>query len=476
MANEIASTTTMTDQEKMLASQLIDRSMLLLACAGVQDRDAQRHGTGKTAYFIRYERMKVPLVPLSEGNTPDNSSFTLSQVTVTLDQWGDLITVTDVAQLTTMHPLVQECINLLAENAQRVIDREIQLVWLAGTNVQYGDASVTARSSITSSMTVTSASIGYAVVTMENNGAPPRNGPNGGVILSTAAGSSDPAGTSVRDGIGSTNSPTIAQGMHYVAICAPAPLQDIMAEATAFGSWADVARYNNAQAIYNMEAGIWRGIRWVKSNHIPRFKMLGNTTAAVVSTNAFGTDTPVVTAVDGGGTLLSSTVYYFAVTRKNLLFGFEEDISVRHSMTSTATGDNESFTFDFSACSQDYAYNLYFGSANTDAGLKLYSENILPTDGTITVTEVSTSSTTKPANIATSSAPTAVHPIYIHGQRSTTWVGLQDLELFVVKSGASKSDPLNQRTPISYKFMGKSMIKDQLRLLRWEVASNFPAR
>lgn len=476
MANEIVNTTTAYDQEKMLAAQLIDRSMLMLACAGVLDRDAQRHGTGKTAYFVRYQRMNVPLSPLAEGVTPDNSSFSLQQVTVTLDQWGDVITVTDVAQLTTMHPLVQECINLLAENAQRVIDREIQIVWLAGTNVQYGDGSVTARSSITSSMVPTSASIGYATVTMDNNGAPPRGGPNGGVILSTAAGSTAPAGTGVRDGIGTTNNSNLAQGMHWVAIAGPAPLQDIMAEATAFGSWVDVARYNNAQAVYNMEVGIWRGIRWIKSNHIPRFKMLGNTTAAVTTGNSFGTDTPVVTAVDGGGTLTSGTTYYFAVTRKNLLYGFEEDISIRHSMQSAATSNDESFTFDFSAVDDDYAYNLYFGSSDTDAGLKLHTENIVPTDGVITVDSVPTSTTTKPANIATASAPTAVHPIYIHGQRSGTWVGLQDLEMHIPKSGATKDDPLNQRQPIGYKFMGKAMRKDETRMLRWEIASNYPSR
>jgi hypothetical protein len=44
---------------------------------------------------------------------------------------------------------VEQVLELLSDNAQRVIDREVQIVWLSGTNIIYGDGSVSARSSIT---------------------------------------------------------------------------------------------------------------------------------------------------------------------------------------------------------------------------------------------------------------------------------------------------------------------------------------
>ena len=97
MANEITSSTTSTDQEKFLAAKLLSRSLQKLVAASLCDKVEQKKGAGLTAYFVRYKRMNVPLVPLTEGTDPSNSSFSLEQVTVTLDQWGDVITLTDVA-------------------------------------------------------------------------------------------------------------------------------------------------------------------------------------------------------------------------------------------------------------------------------------------------------------------------------------------------------------------------------------------
>src|SRR3954469_7969743 len=123
MANEIVASTTATDQEKFVAAELIRRSYLRLVTASVCDKVKQAKGAGKIAYFIRYKRMFVPLGTITEGTDPANSTFEVDSVTVTLDQYGDVITMTDVAQLTTLHPLMQQAMELLADNAQRVMDR-----------------------------------------------------------------------------------------------------------------------------------------------------------------------------------------------------------------------------------------------------------------------------------------------------------------------------------------------------------------
>jgi N4-gp56 family major capsid protein len=458
MANEITSTTTASDQEKFLASKLISRSLQKLVAATACDKVPQKKGAGLTAYFIRYRRMNVPLVPLTEGSAdPANSSFSLDQVTVTLDQWGDVITLTDVSELTTSHPLLQQATELLSDNAQRVIDREIQIVWLAGTNVQYGDGSVTARNAITSSMKATDATINKAYVTLALNGAPPRGGPSGGQVVG---------------GAGSLNS-----GMSYLGICGVEIIRDVMATGTSLGTWASVAMYANQKALYNNEVGQWLGIRWVETNFIPRFKILGNTTAAVVSGNSFGTDTPVVTAVDGGGTLTSSTTFFYKVTRKDLTRGFEEDISIPHSTASTATGNNESFTFNFSSSHRWVRVQpvLRFrraGGTGTDATLKLHTQNIA-VGTTITVTANPTGATA-PANIKTDGSVTAVHVAYIHGNESCNWVSLQNLEVIMSDpQKATVGNALRRFRTLGYKFMAKAMIRDSTRLLRMEVASAY---
>lgn len=443
----------------MLASKLIQRSMLKLVCASICDKIPMEKGTGLTAYFVRYKRMNVPVTALTEGTDPSSSSFAIDGTNVTLDQWGDLLNVTDIALLATNHDVVRQVLDLLSDNAQRVIDREVQIVWLAGTNILYGDGSVSARSSITNTMKLTDALITQARVQLSDQGAPPRNGPSADVARVESGGD-------------------IRQGNSYVAICGPQVLAEIQQPGTVLGSWVSVAMYNKPMDLYNSEVGTWLGFRWVETNFIPKFTMLGNTTTAVTSGQSGGITGLVVTAVNGSGSLKSSTTFYWKVTRKDLLRGFEEAISIAHSTASAATGDNESFTFALPSTS-GFVYNVYFdteaaGGDGTDAKLGLVSANNAAS-ATVTVTTNPAATTTAPANISTSStdAPSTVHPVYIHAQASTNWVGLQNLEFMQTPDSPFYGNLLKLNRWFSYKFMAKAMIRDQTRVLRLEVASSY---
>ena len=179
MASNIVNSVITSDQEKFLVNKLLDRSSLRLVMGGLCDQISMREGAGLTAYMVRYKRMNIPLSTLTESVTPTQSTFALEEVTVTLDQRGDFLEISDVAQLTAKHPIMTQCVELLADNAARVMDREITIVMLAGTTIQYGDASVTTRATITSSMIISDTMIQKVRVTMVNAGAPPRGGPSG---------------------------------------------------------------------------------------------------------------------------------------------------------------------------------------------------------------------------------------------------------------------------------------------------------
>lgn len=461
MTGEIVSSALSSDQEKFLAVDLIRRSYLKLVMGSLCDKVQMKKGAGLTAYFVRYKRMGVPMSPITEGNDPANSSFAIDTVTVTLDQWGDIITVTDVAQLTTFHPLVQQCIELLADNAARVMDREITLVLLSGTNVIYGDGSVTSRTTVTAAMKMSDTLLSKARVTLTINGVPPRGGPAGDAKQVQANGS-------------------FQQGQAYVLVAGPEANEDMTQISTSLGTWASVAMYANQKAIYNTEIGTWRNFRFVETNFIPRFSILGNTTTAVTSTNAFGTNTPVVTAVDGGGSLTSGATYYFKVTRIDNTRGFEEEVSIEHTMAAAATGNNESFQFDFSGLTTGYYYRVYFGSATGDANLKLVSFTIggvstsyIPAGtaaASTVVTAVPSSTTTAPVNTNITGTPT-IHPCFIFGAAAVNWVGFYGIETRITGDQSIIGNVLGLKKAIGYKFFGKSMIRDQTRLLRLEVAS-----
>lgn len=464
MANEILSTTTASDQEVFIAAELIKRSNLKLVAASLCEKVKQKRGSGLTAKFIRYKRMYVPLTTLTEGTDPANSTFELDSVTVTLSQWGAIMTTTDVAELTTLHPLMTQMVELMADNAQRVIDREIQIVWFAGTNVQYGDGVVTTRRTITAAMKISDSVINKAYVTMTDAGAGPRSGPS----LSNTK----------NVNVGSANAASSINGAnHYVGVCGPQVMKDIQTASASFGTWASAMTYNKVQGLYNAEVGTWLGVRWVETNFIPKLNMLGNTTAAVVSGVAFGTNTPVVTAVTTGGTLTSATTYFYKVTRKSKLRGFEEDISIAHSTASTATGDNESFTFNFTGLTAGYVFDVYFdtvqaGGTGTDATLGLVAENV-EVGVTTTVTGIGlAASGTPPDNVNTTGTPT-IHPVYFFGKEACSWVGLQELSVHMTKDESIIGNVLRLKRAIGYKFLAKAVVIDQTRILRAEVASTY---
>jgi N4-gp56 family major capsid protein len=288
------------DQRKFLAAKLLRNVYLKLVAASVCSSVKFERGTGLTGTFVRYKRMNVPVATLAEGQDPTPSAFTIETVTVTLDQWGDVLQITDVAVLTTAHPVMQLAQQLLADNAQRVIDREVQLVWLAGTTIQFGDGSVVTRGTITKDMKASDDAIGKAYVTLGDGGAQPR-GTMGGVDNYDKAGTSKPS--------------QLVGPNAYLGISGVQITQDIRRAAMAYGTWAAARTFNDEGALNKNFVGQWNGINFVETNFIPKFTLLGNTTTAVVSTNAFGTNTPVVTAGAGGaGTLAQGTTFFFKVT------------------------------------------------------------------------------------------------------------------------------------------------------------------
>jgi N4-gp56 family major capsid protein len=446
----ITNSTISLDQEKFLVNKLLDRSYIKLVMAGICDMIQMREGAGLTAYMVRYKRMNVPVTTLSEGVIPSESTFSLEEVTVTLDQWGDYLSLTDVAQLTVKHPLMTQCAELLADNAARVMDREITIVLMSGTNVQFGDGSVITRGTIDASMRISDAVIGQIRVTLVSAGAPPRGGPSGDARQTATSGN-------------------FQNGLNYVAIAGPQVIQDVMSPATSFGTWVSAATYNNAKQLYAAEAGTWLGVRFVETNFIPRFVLFGNTTtAAAVGANAGGTG---ATLSVGSGTLANAT-YFWKMTRKDLLRGFEEFISIEHSTATAAASSSLQFVLSATA---GFVYNIYLGASTGDANLRLAVQNAAA-GSTNNITAVPGSLVTPPAslrNVLDGNDPSALHPVFVVAEAAVSWVGFYKPRFLMSPTGATKDDPLAQRRTTGYKFFGKTVIKDQTRLLRVELASAF---
>jgi N4-gp56 family major capsid protein len=103
------------------------------AGAAGPDNGGGTNGAG-TAFFI-----PVATTPLIEGVTPAGSILANQDYTVTLAQYGDYITITDVIEDTHTDPVLQQATDILGEQAAVTVETLRFNILVAGTNVWYGN-------------------------------------------------------------------------------------------------------------------------------------------------------------------------------------------------------------------------------------------------------------------------------------------------------------------------------------------------
>jgi N4-gp56 family major capsid protein len=126
--------------------------------------------SSKTISFTQYADLTPATTPLTEGTPPTDTQLSTSAITATIDQLGAYVTLTDLAELTVKHPVVQKATELLGVQAARSYDRTINSVVVAGTNVVYAGGQ-TARANIAAGNVLTITEIRKAVALLRNNGA-----------------------------------------------------------------------------------------------------------------------------------------------------------------------------------------------------------------------------------------------------------------------------------------------------------------
>lgn len=76
----------------------------------------------KVAIFRRYNALALATTPLVEGVTPTGKKVTVTDVPVTLEQFGDYVEFTDVILDTHEDPFLMETSGLLGEQAAQTIE------------------------------------------------------------------------------------------------------------------------------------------------------------------------------------------------------------------------------------------------------------------------------------------------------------------------------------------------------------------
>jgi N4-gp56 family major capsid protein len=380
----------------------------------------------KTIQFSRYPRLSLPTTPATEGETPTAQALSVETVSAVVDQWIMVVTLTDLSILTIKHPLVPIVTARLGEAKANLVDREIQKILLAGDNVTFANDRAS-RAALTNSDVVNSVEMRRIWKSLRRNGAR-------------------------------------VDGRNYIAIVDPEVSQDIGGD----DQFHTAHELKDVSALYNNEIGEWMGFRVMVSNFIAVHTLIA--------------DADWTLAVAGGGSWAgaSNLSVFVKITKVETDFGFETDISNAEAAADVDATEAINVTFPASPAT-GVTYNVYVSdtdATSADGNLRLVSTGNLP-GATLDITSVITDfpeaadfPTTAPASPATG---VTVHTSFCFGKDAFAMVDLSgdNLRVLVTPAGPSKSDPADQRRPLSLKGSFKAVILNEDYLQRLESASAY---
>ncbi len=140
------------EMQTYYSDYLIDNAEPYLA----HDLFAQKHRIpkgAKTISFRKYDPLPKRVTPITEGVTPDGQNLRVSVVEATVAQYGGYVELTDLLLFTAVDNNLCMATKLLGAQAGRTLDTISREVLAGGTNVQYGENSVSARYLLTGGKT-----------------------------------------------------------------------------------------------------------------------------------------------------------------------------------------------------------------------------------------------------------------------------------------------------------------------------------
>jgi N4-gp56 family major capsid protein len=133
--------------------ELLKRGIPYLVLEKFGQAKALPEASTKVIKFRRYNALPNTPTTLSEGVTPAGQTLAVTDVTATLAQYGDKVTITDVILDTHEDPTLNESVALLGEQAAQMIEKMRFGVLKAGTNVLYANGA--ARNAVNTAISIT---------------------------------------------------------------------------------------------------------------------------------------------------------------------------------------------------------------------------------------------------------------------------------------------------------------------------------
>lgn len=209
---------------------------------------------GASIKFTIFNDMAAATTALSETEDVTPVAMSDSQVTVTLNEYGNATVTTAKLRASSFLPVDPVAANAVGYNAGLSIDTIARNVLQAGDNVIYatgGAVAPSSRTTFNTDDTLTAKDIRRAVAQLRGANVPTING-------------------------------------NYVGFIHPDVSYDLRGITDASG-WRDSYKYTNAMPLYNGEIGMFEGVRFMESARAPLFVDASNNSGASGTIDVYGT-------------------------------------------------------------------------------------------------------------------------------------------------------------------------------------------
>ena len=414
-------------------------------------------GRGTTYTATRYIRLPLPQAPISEGVPPIGETMTIQQVSVTALQWGDKVTISDVAEMTIYHPLFSKATELVGLQVAETLERNTFTTLLGGTTFNFVNSRAS-RAALVAGDVLSPFEVQRAYSALFNAGAPRFSGDE----MTDTKLEADAGGAKA------SNNPRMMP--HYTALIHPFVAADMRQNSQVVTAWS----YSDINRLYNYEVGEFNGIRFCESNMVPSFTGFTNAANGVTYTPGTGS----------GGTLATAS-YYVQVTGTDGQNQFESQIYAI-SGAQAVTGPTGNIA-GHTPTTTGYTYTVYVSSSATMANAtigQVASGSAVqgPTTGAyaglavgiapnVTVTIGGNAGAARQPPAAPASGITT-YATFVIGRGAYGQVMLDDVKFSYLKD-ADKSDPLNQLRVVGWKCFYGTLIENQNFFMRVESVSAF---
>jgi N4-gp56 family major capsid protein len=229
------------------------------------------HGTlgerEDTLMFLQYPDLAIttPLTPLTEGTAPTARVITMTNVIIGTSQYGDLVSLTDVAKIKGTTEVVRVASERVGRAAKEVINQVTRDAVFTGGTAYYTSVDHTTRVTLDTSDIIT----GLDIIKMR--------------------------ATAMK-----RNIPLFPDNTYHLYLGAGATF-DLQSETTDDSGWLDSQKYDNSGAVLSGEIGKFHGVRIFTNNLCPTFASTVTVSAGLLLGNIRGW---------GVGDLQSLTAYH----------------------------------------------------------------------------------------------------------------------------------------------------------------------